>query len=425
MPPFPWSLCEIESLAGTGEVTAERMLRASEDAIDSLEGEIRAWAWLDPARARERARSASRLGALASPGPLLGVPYGAKDIFDTADMPTEWGSPAQRGRRPGTDCELVAKLDSLGAVLVGKTHTTAYAYFDPAPTRNPRNTAHTPGGSSSGSAAAVAAGMVPLAIGSQTQGSVLRPASFCGIAGFKPTFGLLPLGGVMRFAPTLDHAGLFARDSSDIRVAWRALGLETEADPASEITVLDWPPGNRVEPAMAAAFRSAIQTLAAGGIRVTRAARPPLFPALPGAARTVMAWEAAREHWEDYRASGAAIGARLAALLEEGSEIPAGEYRSAGAFLRSARTAFAAWSADHPVIATPAAPGPAPAGLGSTGDPRCNAPFTALGVPAISIPMPVAEGELPLGLQLAGRAGEDSRLLATATACEHLLRPSP
>lgn len=417
MSPFPWSLAEIETLAGSGKLTPRRMLRASRDAIDAMEPGIRAWAFLDLAGARDRAAWVSRTR------PLHGVPYGAKDIFDTAGMPTEWGSPAQRGRRPASDCDLVARLDSLGAVLLGKTCTTAYAYFDPAPTRNPRNLAHTPGGSSSGSAAAVAAGMVPLAIGSQTQGSVVRPASFCGVAGFKPSFGLLPLRGVMPFAPTLDHAGLFAADARDIRVAWRALGYRDDAVVTDTITVVDWPPGSGVAPSMDAAFRSAVRSLSAQGVRVERAARPPFFDTLPDAVRTVMAWEAAREHWEHYLSFGAAVGTRMADLLEEGRRIPDASYRRALGTLRQARTEFALWSSHRPVIATPAAPGPAPAGLGSTGDPRCNAPFTALGVPAISIPMLVPKGDLPLGLQLSGRAGEDACLLATAAACERVLRP--
>ncbi len=423
MPPYPWSLSEIESLVRSGELTAERMLRASEDAISAFERDIRAWACLDPAGTRERARQISQPDGPGASSPLRGVPYGAKDIFDTARMPTEWGSSTQRGRMADSDCDLVAKLASLGALLVGKTHTTAYAFFDPAPTRNPHNPAHTPGGSSSGSAAAVAAGMVPLAIGSQTQGSVIRPASFCGIAGFKPSFGMLPLGGVMPFAPTLDHAGLFATDAGDVQVAWRALGFETDSVAGKTITVLDWPPGDRVEPSMAMAFRSAVQTLASQGFRVTRATRPPFFDCLPAAARVVMAWEAAREHWQRYRAFGVAVGTKLAALLEEGQAIPDEDYRQAAATLHDARTAFAEWSSDHPVVATPAAPGSAPSGIGSTGDPRCNAPFTALGVPAISIPMPVPDGELPHGLQLVAPDGADATLLATATACEALLRP--
>lgn len=370
--------------------------------------------------ARERATSLTQeLRAQGPRSPLHGVPYGAKDIFDTAGIPTEWGSATQRGRVPERDCDLVRRLESLGCVLVGKTETTAFAYYDTGPTRNPKDLSRTPGGSSSGSAAAVAAGMVPLAFGSQTQGSVLRPASFCGIAGFKPTFGLLPLGGVMAFAPTLDHVGMFAATAADIEVAWRSLGFESRGEPASAVTVLDWPPGGNVESDMQRAFRAAVRGLGEMGVRVETVARPAFFDLLPDALRTVMAYECAREHAERYRQHGRDMGAKLSALLDEGLSISVAVYRSAIAALETARRQHATWIAGHPLVATPAALGPAPSGLGSSGDPRCNAPFTALGVPAISIPMPRAFP--PMGLQLTARANGDASLLASAVDFEGLL----
>lgn len=421
MQPFPWSLSKIESLPEPDKPSATSMLQASEDAIASDESAIHAWSWLGLEEARERARLLSRPDSPCSGSPLCGVPYAVKDIFDTAGIPTEWGTETQRGRVPDRDSGLVARLNSLGGILLGKTHTTAYAYFDHAPTRNPRNPDHTPGGSSSGSAAAVAAGMVPLAIGSQTQGSVLRPASFCGVVGFKPTYGLLPLDGVMPFAPTLDHAGLFAPAASDIRVAWRALGFKSDAAPVERITIVDWPPGARVEPEMATAFRSAVQCLSAEGLLITHLPRPAFVDSLPGALRTVMAFEAAREHGERYRVLGQRMGSKLSELLDEGLEIRSSQYRSALQTLHAARNALREWLPANAIIATPAAPGPAPAGLESTGDPRCNAPYTALGVPAVSVPMPVRKGRLPMGLQLTACSGKDSVLLATAVLCERLL----
>lgn len=424
MQAFPWSLSEIEARSHPRSVSSVRMVQASLARIKALEPEIRAWAWLGAAQAQERADALASASPAPSAGPLLGVPYAVKDIFDTAGIPTEWGSETQRGRVPEASCKLVARLDALGAILLGKTHTTAYAYFDAAPTRNPHNLAHSPGGSSSGSAAAVAAGMVPLAIGSQTQGSVLRPASFCGVAGFKPSYGLLPLEGVMPFAPSLDHAGLFARSASDIRVAWSALGYGSEAKPAEAVTAIDWPPGAPVDPEMAAAFRSAMQRLAAAGVQVSYSARPEFFDALPQALRVVMTYEAAVEHGARQKAFGSRMGARLSELLAEGLRIDPAVHQSALGELHAARARLAEWAAPGTVIATPAAPGPAPAGLESTGDPRCNAPLTALGIPAISIPMPVREGSLPLGLQLAAGRLQDSRLLATARVCEELLATS-
>ena len=373
---------------------------------------------MEPARQRA-ADLALEFRSTGPRGPLHGVPYGAKDIFDTAGLPTEWGTVTQRGRVPDRDGDLIQELDRLGCVLVGKTRTTAYAYYDTGPTRNPRDPARTPGGSSSGSAAAVAAGMVPLAIGTQTQGSVLRPASFCGIAGFKPSYGCLPLAGVMSFAPSLDHAGVFATDAADIQVAWRALGFATEAESADRITVLDWPPRGAIEPAMRRALEEAVRALAAGGMHVRRTVRPGFFDTLPGALHTVMAWESAREHGERYRRHGRTMGAKLSALLDEGLRTRESDYRSALETLDRARIAFAQWAVDHPVVATPAALGPAPEGLESSGDSRCNAPFTALGAAAISIPMPVKA--LPMGLQLAAPMGADACLLATAVDCERLL----
>ena len=421
MQAFPWSLSEIESHEGRGELLDGRMVRASEAAIEALEPSIRAWAWLGLEQAHRRARTLAESGQARSAGPLLGVPYAVKDIFDTAGIPTEWGTETQRGRVPRKDCALVSRLHSLGAVLLGKTHTTAYAYFDAAPTRNPHHLGHTPGGSSSGSAAAVAAGMVPLAVGSQTQGSVLRPASFCGICGFKPTYALLPLAGVMPFAPDLDHAGLFARSASDIRVAWSALGYESAAEPAEAVTAIDWPPGEPVDPEMAAAFRSALRRLSEAGLRVNHCARPGFLDALPDAIRQVMTFEAAGEHGDRYREFGHRMGRKLSELLGEGLRMDATAYHRGLDLLHAARVAFGEWAGTDTVIATPAAPGAAPAGLESTGDPRCNAPFTALGIPAVSIPMPVGAGGLPLGLQLVAAKHQDSRLLATAALCERLL----
>ncbi len=422
MPSFRWSLSHIESLVGTGELSPIRILQESVRSVDSRDQEILPWSHLALESARRTAASLAEEARRDGPrGPLHGVPLAVKDIFDTAGLPTEWGSETQRGRVPESDCDLVRSLVDRGCILLGKTHTTAYAYFDTGPTRNPHDPAHTPGGSSSGSAAAVAAGMVPLAIGSQTQGSVLRPASFCGIAGFKPSFGVLPLAGVMPFAPSLDHAGLFAATAEDVRVAWRALEYEAASPPADEICVLDWPPGGGVEPTMATAFRSALQSLAASGTRMHRVRRPGFFDALPTALWTVMAYEAAREHADRYRLHGPRMGAKLVELLEEGLGIADMHYREAVQVLIGARESFRDWTRAHPVVATPAAPGPAPLGLGSSGDPRCNAPFTALGAPAISIPMPVAGGHLPLGLQLAAAHGADSLLLATAARCERVL----
>lgn len=422
MASFPWSLVEIEARVRAGTLSPEQLLKASINAINARETETLAWSCLALDSARETAADlAAELKRERPRSPLHGVPYAVKDIFDTAGIPTEWGSATQRGRVPEHDCALVRKLNALGGILLGKTHTTAFAYYDTAPTCNPRNPAHTPGGSSSGSAAAVAAGMAPLAIGSQTQGSVLRPASFCGISGFKPSYGLLPLGGVMPFAPTLDHIGLFAATAQDLRMAWRALGFETRAVPAKTVTVLDWPPMGGVETPMADRFGATVESLASHGLRMEHTDRPSFFDLLPAALRTVMAYEAVQEHGSRYRIHASRMGVKLAELLDEGQQIDPLTYESACQVLHESRKAFATWARRHSIIATPAAPGPAPAGLDSSGDPRCNSPFTALGAPAVSIPMPTPRAQLPLGLQLVASQGDDAFLLATAEACEALL----
>lgn len=330
-------------------------------------------------------------------GPLDGVPFGVKDIFETAGLATEYGSPLHKGRRGEFDAAIVTRLRELGGISFGKTQTTAFAYFDPPPTRNPRNLAHTPGGSSSGSAAAVAAGVVPFALGTQTMGSVIRPASFCGIVGFKPTYGLLPTTGVLPFAPSLDTVGLLA-DSVDTCVGvWRALGFEDSPGPAPQFFVPEGLPP--VSDELQRAFDAHV-----------RAPKLPLrvpYARLLDAARTVNDCEGARSHHERWREHGDAIGAKLAALVQRGMDIPRSQYQDSLGLIRE----FGDLE-ENQMLLTPAATGAAPEGLASTGDPAMNAVWTALGLPVVTIPMRT-EG-LPLGLQIVGPRHRDSRLLGVA-----------
>lgn len=342
-------------------------------------------------------------------GPLRGIPFGAKDIFETEGLATEYGSPLYAGRKGSCNAALVRDLKQRGAVLLGKTHTTAFAYFDPAPTRNPHNIEHTPGGSSSGSAAAVAAGMVPFALGSQTQGSIIRPASYCGVVGFKPSFGCLPREGMLPFAPSLDTAGLFTQTAEDMRLLWERLGFAVDAEAPARFKI----PANLpdLNPLMAQAFRDAAARLGAQAIEL-----PPEFGDLLAAGRLINDYEGARTHEARWREHGAAIGSKLAELVARGLAIPAESYAAALETVRRLREQMAEVFRRAPVILTPAAPGPAPRGLASTGDPRMNTPWTALGVPAISVPLPVAG--LPLGLQLTAGAGDEATLLAAAVRSE-------
>jgi Asp-tRNA(Asn)/Glu-tRNA(Gln) amidotransferase A subunit family amidase len=351
--------------------------------IAEQDGEIRAWA-----------------AVCAQPndcaGSLSGIPYGAKDIIETRGLPTEYGSALYRGRISTEDAFVIKALRQTGAVLLGKTHTTAFASFDPAPTRNPRVPGHTPGGSSSGSAAAVAAGMVPFAVGTQSLGSVLRPASFCGVCGFKPTFGLIPTDGVLPFAPSLDTVGLFTQTAADMAALWeRSFGSRSNA-----------------KLRRAASFGAPIART--DGFSIDTLPFPDGWERLTAAARLINDYEGARTHAERYREFGDRLGARLAELIRRGLALPEEEYAAAREHVACMRTEVALLFDKYDVILTPASVGPAPSGFESTGDPSANAPWTALGVPAISVPQPGAGP--PIGLQMTAPWGADDALVAMAAA---------
>lgn len=350
-------------------------------------------------------------------GTLSGIPFGAKDIMETRGLATEYGSPIYKGRIGTSDAAIVQNLRFRGAILMGKTQTTAFAYRDPAPTRNPRNLEHTPGGSSSGSAAAVAAGMVPLALGTQTRGSVLRPASYCGVTGFKPTYGMVPMDGVLAFAKSLDTLGFFTHTPDDMLRLWEALGHSLGIDEQFNLGAPE--PMPVVEPAMTAAFEKALSTLRERGLTLQPINISPLLEQLTEASDVVMYYEGARFHEQRFKQYGDRLG-QMAELVREGLKISAARYEEARAHISEGRARLAEIYKMTPVILVPAATGPAPLGLQSTGDARMNSPWTALGTPAISIPMPVGDA-LPLGLQLTAAPGEDARLLRTAVRLHRIL----
>jgi Asp-tRNA(Asn)/Glu-tRNA(Gln) amidotransferase A subunit family amidase len=361
--------------------------------IASCDSEVRAWVEVSPQPPLREGR-------------LSGIPFGAKDIFETTGMATEYGSPLYVGRKGTCDAALVTELRHQGAVLLGKTHTTAFAYFDPAPTRNPRAPGRTPGGSSSGSAAAVAAGMVPFALGSQTQGSILRPASYCGVVGFKPSFGILSREGVLPFAPSLDTVGFFTETAADMR---ELVALEPDPEFArSTFAVFPDP-----------LIGDAVLRLRAAGFQVLDIDPPDGFDRLLPASRLINDYEGARTHEARWREYGERIGLKLAALVQHGLGIPRSQYDEALDTVSRMRRVMEAFFAEYSTALTPAATGPASLGLESTGDPRMNAPWTALGVPAISVPMPV-DGP-PIGLQITAASGRDAALLETAVQVESAL----
>jgi amidase len=351
--------------------------------IRDLEPSVHAWVQVSPQPSTGK-------------GPLAEVPFGVKDIIEAENLVLEYGSPVYKGQQGTRDAAIVQKLRDLGAIVVGKTQTAAFAYRTPAPTRNPRNLEHTPGGSSSGSAAAVAAGMVPFALGTQTLGSVLRPASYCGVTGFKPSYGLLPTDGVFPFSKSLDTVGLFAATPDHMLDC--AIGFP---DPLPE-----------VEPKMMEAYQAAIASLRRHGVSLQPVRIAAMLDQLNQAARVVMFYEGARCHQQRYEQYGAQLQ-DLAVLVQEGLQIPDRRYRDAVSFIARSKQQISRIFKTTPIILTPAATGPAPLGLASTGDPRMNSPWTALGTPAISIPMLVSDG-LPLGLQLTAAVGQETRLLHAA-----------
>jgi Asp-tRNA(Asn)/Glu-tRNA(Gln) amidotransferase A subunit family amidase len=374
------------------------------DRIRAMDVSIHAWVQLLP-------RKSTGYGKLSE------VPFGVKDIIETRGLSTEYGSPIYKGRIGTADAAIVRDLRRRGAILLGKTHCTAFAYFTPAPTCNPRDLEHTPGGSSSGSAAAVAAGMVPIALGTQTKGSVLRPASYCGVTGFKASYGLLSMEGVLPLAKSLDTLGFFTQTPADMLLLWESMGHPAGG---TEDFVLGAPePMPEVEPAMAAAFQNALSLLRSAGASIQSINIAGMLAKLSDAADTVTFYEGARFHQQRFNEYGSRLGAELVDLVQKGLQVSVERYDEARRYIAECKARVAEMYKATPVILSPAATGPAPLGLASTGDPRMNAPWTAIGTPAISIPIPVASG-LPLGLQLTADHGQDARVLRTAVRLQRM-----
>jgi Asp-tRNA(Asn)/Glu-tRNA(Gln) amidotransferase A subunit family amidase len=416
-----------------GLLSSEELVESCLERIRAVDETVQAWAFLDAQHARAQARAADELRRSGRPvGPLCGIPVGIKDIFDTSDMPTENGTPLHKGRTPRKDAVAVAMLRAAGAVIMGKTVTTECAYFHPGKTRNPHNPEHTPGGSSSGSAAAVAAGMVPLAIGSQTNGSVIRPAAFCGAYGFKPTHGLIPRTGALVLSRTLDHVGFFSRSIEDLALLAEVLVGWDEGDPdtrprarapfrdiAAEeppvepmLAFIKTPHWQRADADTKDAFAELRETL---GYRLEEV---DLFASAAEAwdwHKTIMETEMAANLEREWEKGRKKLSEKLRALIERGRATKAVDY------LRALRT-IAPLNANfddlfmqrYDAILTPAAPGTAPKGLKSTGDPAFCTLWTLMGLPAVSLPLMRGANGLPIGVQLVGRRHFDARLLRTA-----------
>ena len=412
-----------------GEFSALDLCEACLRRIGEREPQVGAFVWLDADHARKQAKACddARAGGGMN-GPLHGLPVGIKDIFDTRDMPTENGTPLDAGRRPAEDAVVVDRLKAAGAVIMGKTVTTELGARHPRGTSNPHHPEHTPGGSSSGSAAAVAAGMVPLAIGTQTNGSVIRPASFCGIVGFKPSFGLIPRTGVLPQAPPLDTVGVFARSVGDVALIVDVLAgydpldpdtrhlpplrrLETAlADPQETpaLAFVRTPAWEKAEPATRVRFLELAEAL---GPVCEEVALPDMFDEGDGALKTLTNVGVARSYRRYYDRGPEQLSDFMRTTIEEGLAIPAVDYLDALDRQAALRAALDRLFDQYDAIITPAAPGEAPHGLHSTGDSAFNNLWSLCGVPALTLPLLKGPNGLPIGVQLVGRRGEDAELL--------------
>jgi Asp-tRNA(Asn)/Glu-tRNA(Gln) amidotransferase A subunit family amidase len=428
-PALPEDLIGAAHALCDGSLTARAYCESRLARIRASEARLKAWIVLDDGRALALAvaRDAERVRG-GQPGALHGVPVGVKDIFDTDDLPTEMGSAAFIGNQPGKNADLVERILAAGGYALGKTATTEFAYMHPAETRNPWNPKHTPGGSSSGSAAAVAAGHVPVAVGTQTNGSVVRPAAFCGVVGFKPSLDSLPIQGALPFAETLDQVGVFARNVAD--AAYFVASLADSGRFAPEIEALSRPPKiavlqrfpwNAAEPGAAQHLQISLKRLADAGTELKAVTLPDDFDEAHRVHRTIMLYEGAREHAQRQADHRRVMSAALNAAIDEGLAMSHDDYRGALAMRAVlAELAFDLFE-DCDALASLPAPGAAPARLDVTGDPSFCTLWTLVGFPALTLPTGLSDGGLPYGMQLAGSAGSDDRVLRVASWCEAVI----
>jgi len=422
-------LAEAAAAIREGRTSSTALVATCLERIATTEPTIEAWAHLDREHALRQADAADRHLREGLPvGPLHGVPVGVKDIYDTTDFPTEYGSALWEGYRPRRDAAVVTRLRQAGAVILGKTVSTEYAYYQPNKTRNPHNPAHTPGGSSSGSAAAVAAGMVPIALGSQTNGSVIRPAAFCGVIGYKPTHGTIPRTGAMLLSRTLDTIGVLAQSVGDAALLVELLaggdGQDPDARPErpalSEALAQPLPQAPRLAFVRGPAWKyiePKAETLFTALARQRGAAEVALGPEFDNGIErhgAVMAVDMSSNFWSDYERGRDKLSPALCQLLERGRQVPEAVYRDALAAREPLNSALDPLFDDYDAILTASAPGPAPL-FATTGNPAFCSLWTYLGTPAISLPLLRSSNGLPIGVQLVGRRGNDAHLLRVAS----------
>ncbi|MEQ9328135.1 MAG: amidase [Rhodospirillales bacterium] len=413
---------ELLPLLQTRRLTARTLLEACLERIAEREEMVGAWQHFSVDAAR---RQADSLDAGPVRGLLHGIPVAVKDIIDTADYPTECGSPIHAGRRPGRDAACVARVRSEGAVIMGKTVTTEFAYFKPGKTANPRGPEHTPGGSSSGSAAAVADAMVPVGFGSQTAASLTRPAAYCGITGYKASWGRHDLDGIQGLAPSLDSLGILSRSAEDCEIMRAVLSGEAYRPLDStglrpRIGLCETPDWSQAAPEVADAMSIAQRMLEQAGAIVTSLSLPRVFNGLVEIHKQIMAYEARCVLDREYRENRQAMSPQLADLLAGGETISAAEYGTAVNAASQARTEIAAILGTLDAIVAPSAPGEAPRGLSATGDPIFSRMWTLLQLPSVAVPVTTGPNGLPVGVQFIGAANQDRKLLGIARLFEAL-----
>ncbi|MEQ8319210.1 MAG: amidase [Rhodospirillales bacterium] len=423
--PNQFSALEALARISGGSLTSEALTEACLDRINEREETVGAWKFIDPDMARAAARQA---GKLSADHPLRGIPVAVKDLFDTADMPTGYGSPIYEGNRPASDASSVALTRTAGGVIMGKTVTTEFAYFQPGKTANPHNPKHTPGGSSSGSAAAVADFMVPLAFGSQTVGSTIRPASYCGVVGYKPSFRLIDRTGVRPLADTFDTVGLFARDVADVAhfaavLSKRpALRLNGEDDSQPVFGLCHTPAWPHAEEDTRAALETAARLAADAGAKVVNILLPEVFEHLDEAQGIVVDYQAALSAAYELAFHRDRVSKSYAVRADAGAAYTPEQFDQALAVIAAAQAALDAAMEGVDVLLCPSATGEAPEGLDATGNPVFNRLGTALRGPCLNIPGLTGRTGLPVGVQLIGRMNDDHRTLAAGSWLQKVLR---
>ncbi len=419
------TITELAAALGSGELKPSEVIDACLAQADACESDVRAWAHLGADNARMAARL---LDQISSTGPLYGVPFGIKDIIETSDMPTGYGTPIYHHHQPARDAACVALLREASGVCLGKTVTTELAHFHPGKTRNPHGLTHTPGGSSSGSAAAVAACMVPVALGTQTTGSVLRPASYCGVYGFKPSFGDVSRSGVMECVSSFDTVGWFTRSVADVEIVRQALvripfvPLQKPATTSLRVGLFRGPDWAEAEDYTKELLEGAASKLAKAGANVSDVASPDGFGDIATHHRTIAGYEFARAiTWERTQRAPLLSPKLVDGRCADGLASTYEQYAEAQSALVRQRAQYAQMMEAYDVLLTPSAPGEAWSGLGATGVPTFNTAWTALHVPALSAPAFSGPSGMPVGLQLVGKFRQDAALLGAAeTVCAAL-----